>query len=151
MQNSSSVIIKPSIKPGKYDFIIQGLITKDKNGYELKTKNGKSYQKLRIVLLDNENNSTVYKAIFGKEDLKEVIFGVGDPDMMRLYDSKPEDFDLQSLIGEEGRLLLGYKNNYPNIECFLKQKSSIVSERKEKKESAESFKQELDEADNVPF
>lgn len=142
---------KHEVKIGKYEFLIQGVLTKDSNGYELKTKNGRKYTKLRIILMNEENNSSVYKAIFSEKDLKEVVLGIGNPALTQHYESNPEKFDQETLVGESGSLFLGKKNGYVNVECFIKPKLNDASLKNLSNESGASFKQELQEADNVPF
>jgi len=147
----STEIKKPQIKVGTYDFLVQGVMTQDKNSYELKTSKGSSYYKLRLILLNEENNSSVYKAIFSEKDLKEVVFGLGNPAMTHVYNSNPKEFDPENLIGESGKLFLGHKNGYVNIECFMKPKSWDTPAKQASNEAGASFKQELEAEDGVPF
>ncbi len=149
------------IKNGIYDYLIQGVIRTDSNGYEYKTTSGnnigQTYYKLKIILLKEDGNNYVYKNIFGKRDIKEIISGIGSPELKFYFDSDPVNFDPETLIGESGKLFLGRneKNGkvYPNIECFIKPKGVIQESIKNTeipKEEIEQFKKELEE-DGVPF
>lgn len=118
--------IKNQIKSGKYEFYVQGVITKDSNGYELKTQKGNTYKKLRIIIIDKDETHTIYHLIFGSENIKEIVYAIANPALTHVYKMQGKDFELETLIGEGGWLLLGKQfnngNTYPKIECFLKPK-----------------------------
>ncbi len=148
------------IKPGKYEFFVKGIITTDKNGYDLKTQKGNSYSKLLIVVLSGDITHTVFEPIFGKDNLKGIIYSINNQELILLYECAVKnkvDFDLEDLIGESGILLLGHRIyngvKYPQVECFLKPKSIVKESIKNieiPKEEIEQFKKELEE-DGVPF
>jgi hypothetical protein len=160
MQNSTAQ--KPErkeIPKGKYEFLVQGVLKTDSNGYDLKTSKGNSYQKLRIILIGNNDNYSMLHNVFSKKDIQEIVFCLNNPALTHVYNSNPDNFELEYLIGEEGgRLLLGHKEyngeNYPKIECYLKAKP-VTPEAFESAQVAKTggaaFASELDEADNVPF
>ena len=140
------------IKPGKYEYLVAGILTKDSNGYDLKAKNGNSYKKIKFILLDGDKSHSVYHLVFGAENIKEIVYGIGNPALTFVYESDSKGFNLETLIGESGMLFLGInKSNYPKIECFIKPKPHEILDKKASNESSVSFKQELQEADNVPF
>ncbi len=161
------------VKPGKYEFFIKGVITADKNGYDLKTQKGNPYSKLLIVILSGDTTSTVFEPIFGKDNLKGIIYSINNPELIILYECAVKnkvDFDLEDLIGESGLLLLGHRQyngvKYPQVECFLKPKAiisqpvkslfdltneQILNLHNNTIEIEKSFSQELGEADEVPF
>lgn len=163
-----------SINPGKYEFFVKGVISKDKNGYDLKTQKGNAYSNLSIIVLDvNHNVHSVFEPIFSKESLKGIVYAINNPALTFVYENcvkNKENFDLENLIGESGTLLLGQRSYndkiYPKIECFIKPKSNeatslflapeLARDLKDAgclpiSESGKSFIQELSEADGVPF
>lgn len=147
-----TVHVRPEIKIGKYEFLIQGFTTTDSNGYQLKSKkNGSPYTRLRIILLDEENNSSVIKNIFSDKDTKEIVMGIGNPALTHVYNSDPKSFDLDNLVGETGTLFLGKNKEFYNVECFIKPRPHEVAIKQVSNETGSSFKKELEEADNVPF
>lgn len=151
------------IKPGKYEFIVQGVLSKDANGYEFKTKTGnnlgKPYRKLRLIILDGKSNHSIYYFVFGSENIKEIVYGISNPTLTFVYESDPKSFELENLIGEGGMLLLGYnKSNYPKIECFIKPKGVLQESHKQmsKKEPANSYQKDAEHAkdpndEELPF
>lgn len=150
------------VKPGKYEFFVKGVISTDKNGYDLKTQKGNSYSNLSIIVLDgNHNVHSVFEPIFSKESLKGIVYAINNPALTFVYENcvkNKENFDLENLIGESGTLLLGQRSYndkiYPKIECFIKPKKYIDDlsfKIDSQKESSEEFKRELGEAEEVPF
>lgn len=151
-----------SINSGEYKFFVKGVISKDKNGYDLKTQKGNSYSNLSIIVLDGNNNvHSVFEPIFSKESLKGIVYSINNPALTFVYEScvkNKENFDLDNLIGESGTLLLGQRlyndKIYPKIECFIKPKKYIDDlsfKIDSQKESSEEFKRELGEAEEVQF
>ena len=148
------------IKDGKYEFLIQGVVRQDSNGYDLKMKNGQPYQKLRILLLSGEKNHYIYKPIFSIRDVKEIVLGISNHSLTFVFESDNKNFELEALIGEVGTLFLGHKESngvkYPQVECFIQPKrDNIYSENNTivstEPQEEKSFKEELNEADEVPF
>jgi len=161
------------VKPGKYEFFVKGVISTDKNGYDLKTQKGNSYSNLSIIVLDGNKTHSVFEPVFGKENLKGIVYAINNPALTFVYESaikNKESFELENLIGESGMLLLGSRSYndkiYPKIECFIKPKSNeatslflapeLARDLKDAgclpiSESGKSFSQELSESDGVPF
>ena len=149
------------VKPGKYEFFVKGVISTDKNGYDLKTQKGNSYSNLSIIVLDGNKTHSVFEPVFGKENLKGIVYAINNPALTFVYEStikNKESFELENLIGESGMLLLGSRSYndkiYPKIECFIKPKKYIDDlsfKIDSQKESSEEFKRELGEAEEVPF
>lgn len=160
------------VKPGKYEFFVKGVISTDKNGYDLKTQKGNSYSNLSIIVLDGNKTHSVFEPVFGKENLKGIVYAINNPALTFVYESaikNKESFELENLIGESGMLLLGSRSYndkiYPKIECFIKPKSNEITSfmvpdlARELKDAGcgpeakvdKSFSQELSEADGVPF
>lgn len=149
------------VKPGKYEFFVKGVISTDKNGYDLKTQKGNSYSNLSIIVLDGNKTHSVFEPVFGKENLKGIVYAINNPALTFVYESaikNKESFELENLIGESGMLLLGSRSYndkiYPKIECFIKPKQYIDNlsvKIEDSKESSEQFKRELGDAEEVPF
>jgi len=153
------------IKSGEYQFYVTGVFREDKNGYALKTSKGNIYESLKIIILTNGESRSVSHPIYGTENIKSIVYAINNPALTFVFESKQskgEKFDLETLIGESGRLLLGHRayngKNYPKIECFLKEKTFLIPKPADpivypvaRNESANCFKQELEETDNVPF
>ena len=129
MENTSDKKYEPkNIKSGEYKFYIKGVLTKDSNGYELRTKNGNLYKKLKIVIVEGEDTHTIDKFIFSRQDIKEIVLAISNPALTHVYNFQGDDFEIENLVGESGFLLMGRRfnekdgKNYPQIECFLKPK-----------------------------
>lgn len=152
MNESQTTEAKEDLKDGKYDFLISGILTKDANGYALKAKNGNAYSKIKFIIMDGDRRYYLYHLVFGAENLKEIVAGIGNPALTHIYESDPKNFDKENLIGEGGKVLTGHnKAGYPKIECFIKSKPSDTAVNYQQNQSASNFKQELEAADGVPF
>lgn len=116
------------IKPGKYEFLIKGVIRQDKNGYDLKTQKGNNYQKLALLVFNGDKNFTVFENIFGSNNVKLIVNAINNPALTHNFNSP--DFELENLIGEGGWLFLGYRVHnevkYPQVECFIKCSSAQI-------------------------
>lgn len=166
MQNTTQEQIQyEEIKSGEYQFYVTGVFREDKNGYKLKTSKGNVYESLKIIILINGESRSVSHPIYGSENIKSIVYAINNPSLTFVFESKQskgEKFDLEILIGESGRLLLGQRSyngkNYPKIECFLKERASLepnalvrIANSVLVNESTDSFRQELESDDGVPF
>lgn len=119
------------IRIGEYDFYIQGVVRKDSNGYDLKTSKGNTYSKLKLIVLDSDETHYVYKMVFGRRDIQEIVNAINNPALTHIFKTQDDDFELETLIGEKGRLLMGRRfhegKNYPQIECFIKSRSLDIN------------------------
>ena len=75
------------VKPGKYEFFVKGVISTDKNGYDLKTQKGNSYSNLSIIVLDGNKTHSVFEPVFGKENLKGIVYAINNPALTFVYES----------------------------------------------------------------
>ena len=121
------------IKCGEYKFFVKDVMHEKSDGYPLRTKDGNSYSNLVLVVLCENSAVTIFEPIFGKSNLKGIIYAINNAALTFVYESavsKKEKFELETLIGESGYLLLGTRfyngNNYPKVECFIKPKVSSI-------------------------
>jgi hypothetical protein len=147
------------IKSGKYEFYITGVIRKDSNGYDLKTKTGNTYQRLKIVLLGTNENYDTSKFIFGSKDIQEVVSCINNPALTDVFQKQGKDFELETLIGEGGILLMGNRIKegvtWPQIECLIKPKENFNAPNKQKEmplvQNINSLPSSEPLDDDVPF
>lgn len=135
---------QPRFKPGVYEFYVTDVIREDSNGYNLKSKNGSDYQRLKMIALGGENSYTFNKNIFSRKDVEQIVKAINNPPLTHVFNS--ESFELENLIGEGGgRVLLTSKEyngkTFAQPECFMRAKPE--------QEAKEASNKPVD--DDVPF
>lgn len=120
------------LKAGKHPFIVTGVMRKDKDGNNLRTKNGNSYTKLKLSVMDaNEEPHNVYDFIFARDKVDQIVNAIGNPELKR--QAKNKDFRLEDLVGEEGVCLTRIKegkNGFSDqtvVECYVKQAFNFMA------------------------
>lgn len=92
------------LKAGRYDFTVSGVMRKNKDGNPLKTKNGNTYVKVKLCVIDNDNEAhNVYDLVFNRERIEQIVDSIGKEELKK--QAKNKDFKVEILIGESGRCL----------------------------------------------
>lgn len=119
------------LKAGRYDFTVSGVLRKDKGGNPLKTKHGNTYVKIKLSVIDNDNEShNIYDLVFNKERVQQLVDSIGKDELKR--QAKGKDFKVEDLLGESGRCLTkirkgkdGY-DDQPAVDVYLKPEANKV-------------------------
>jgi len=144
------------LKAGKYDFTVSGVMRKDKNGNPLKTKNGNTYVKVKLSVIDSESEShNIYDTVFNKERVEQIVNSIGKEELKQQAQNK--DFRVEDLVGESGRCLTkirkgkdGY-DDQPAVDVYLKPEINKVYAPSGVETTQQSFSSLGDDFDDVPF
>lgn len=104
---------------GKYEFRISDVLSFDREGRELKTKNNMAYKKIRLSVLDKDGSiKHVYDPVFNSKKMQQILRCVGKV-------SSPDLDVLEELIGTGGECFIdirkgreGY-NDQNVVDCYI--------------------------------
>lgn len=111
---------------GKYEFYITGVITSDREGNLLKMRDGNSYKKLKLAVINRQGYTHhVYDPVFGEdyEKLEQIIKSIGSEVLFRRL--RTHRLELKDLIGTGGYCIIGVRegregyNDQNSVECYL--------------------------------
>ena len=114
------------LKPGKYGYYVTGVIYRNKEGELLKTKDGKPYQKLKLIIINGEGaGHSIYDLFFSDNTDKtyQILKSVGNEALIEKYEA--EYFNLKDLIGMGGYCVVGIQKNQKGyqpentVECYI--------------------------------
>lgn len=135
------------LKTGKYEFYITGIITTDREGSPLKMRDGNSYKKFKLAVINRESyTQPVYDPLFGEDDEKveQIIKSIGSESLFHRF--KSGHLELKDLVGTGGYCIIGVRegrdgyDDQNNIECYLQKDYGAFAhlgqaDKREKEES----------------
>jgi hypothetical protein len=144
------------LKSGRYDFTVSEIMRKDRDGNPLKTKNGNTYIKVKLSVIDNDSElHNIYDVVFNKERVEQIVNSIGKDELKK--QAKNKDFRVEDLVGESGRCLTkirkgkdGY-NDQPAVDVYLKPETNKVYVPSDIEAQQQSFSVQGDDFDDVPF
>ena len=144
------------LKSGRYDFTVSGVMRKNKDGNPLKTKNGNTYVKVKLSVIDNNNECyNIYEIVFNKERVEQIVNSIGKEELKQR--AKNKDFRVEDLVGESGRCLTkirkgkdGY-DDQPAVDVYLKPEAHKVYTSSDVEAQQQSFSIQEDDFEDVPF
>jgi hypothetical protein len=144
------------LKSGRYDFTVSGVMRKDRNGNPLKTRNGNTYVKVKLSVIDNYSEChNIYDIVFNKDRVEQIINSIGKEELKKQAQNK--DFRVEDLVGESGRCLTkirkgkdGY-DDQPAVDVYLKPEINKVYTPSDIEAQQQNFSMQGDDFDDVPF
>ena len=144
------------LKAGRYDFTVSGVMRKDKDGNPLKTRTGNTYLKVKLSVIDNDNEShNIYDLVFNKERVEQLVDAIGKHELKQ--QAKSRDFRIENLVGESGRCLTkirkgkeGY-DDQPAVDVYLKPEANKVYSSSGVETPQQSASIQDDDSEDLPF
>lgn len=116
------------LKQGKYRFIVTNVLSNNKEGTPLKTKDGSAFKKLKVAILNSQNEVFfIYEPIFSnnQEKVQHIVNSINNEWLTKKWQAGT--FEPRDLIGMGGACIVTVQKgkedyqNENNIECFIHQ------------------------------
>ena len=143
------------LKSGKYEFLISNVSSFDRDGNQLKTKDGMAYRKLRLSVIDNEGYvKYIYDPVFNSKKVQQVLRCVGRT-------GHPELEMLDDLVGTGGTCTIvvrkgkeGYDDQNA-VDVYIQKETVAIELRKVNHSEVKGLEEYSDnlepEDEEVPF